>query len=125
MTIAYWTVLTAILLPIIFAGTAKFGRSDYDNREPRRWLDALDGWRRRANAAQSNSHEAIAPFAAAVIIAHAANAPQTAIDTLAIAYIGFRILYGVLYIADLHLLRSLAWLAAMACVIGLFIVAAV
>jgi len=124
VTIAYWTVLIAALLPIVFAGAAKVGASSYDNREPRRWLDGLQGWRRRANWAQNNSHEAFAPFAAAVIIAHLAGGPQAMIDALALSFLGFRMAYGVLYMADWHVLRSVAWLAAMACVIGLFITAA-
>jgi uncharacterized MAPEG superfamily protein len=124
MTIAYWTVLIAALLPIVFAGVAKAGAPSYDNREPRRWLDGLQGWRRRANWAQNNSHEAFPPFAAAVIIAQLAGGSQTMVDALALLYLGFRVAYGVLYMADRHVPRSLAWLAAMACVIGLFITAA-
>lgn len=125
MTIAYWTVLIAALLPIVFAGISKAGARDYDNRQPRVWLQSIGGWRQRANWAQSNMHEAFAPFAAAVIIAHAAGGHQGTIDALACIYLLLRCSYGALYIADRDLLRSLAWLGAMACVIGLFITAAV
>ena len=124
MTIAYWTVLVAALMPIAFAGLAKAGGAGFDNRQPRVWLAQLDGWRQRAHAAQQNSHEAIAPFAAAVIIAHQLDAPQAAVDGLAVAFIVLRVLYGALYIADRDVLRSLVWLAGLACIVALFVVAA-
>lgn len=123
MTIAYWCVMVAAIMPIALAGAAK-SRGDFDNRAPREWLGALEGWRRRANAAQTNSWEAFAPFAAAVIIAHASGARHAVIDTLAIAFIACRIVYAVLYIADRPSLRSVAWIAGYGCVIGLFIAAA-
>ena len=124
MTIAYWAVLAAALLPVVFAGIAKAGGERFDNRRPRAWLEQQAGWRQRAHWAQQNGYEAFPPFAAAVIIAHQLDAPQGVVNTLALLFIAFRILYGVLYIQDRHALRSLAWLAAMACVIGLFIAAA-
>ena len=123
MTIAYWCVLVAAIMPVVLAGVAK-SRGDFDNRAPREWLGALEGWRRRANAAQSNSWEAFAPFAAAVIIAHAAGARHAVIDALALAFIACRIVYSVLYITDRASLRSVAWIAGFGCVIGLFIAAA-
>lgn len=121
MTLAYWMVLLAAVLPLAFAATAKAGGERYDNRRPREWLEARSGWRLRAHWAQQNSYEAFPPFAAAVIIAHQLEANQAWVDTLALLFIGFRILYGALYIADRHVLRSLAWTAGFACVVGLFI----
>ena len=123
MTVAYWCVLVAGIMPVVLAGVAK-SRGDFDNRAPREWLAALEGWRRRANAAQNNSWEAFAPFAAAVIIAHIAGARQGMIDTLALAFVACRIVYAVLYITDRASLRSVAWIAGYGCVIGLFIAAA-
>ena len=123
MTVAYWCVLVAGIMPVVLAGVAK-SRGDFDNRAPREWLAALKGWRRRANAAQNNSWEAFAPFAAAVIIAHIAGARQGMIDTLALAFVACRIAYAFLYITDRASLRSVAWIAGYGCVIGLFIAAA-
>ncbi len=123
MTIAYWTVLAAAVMPILLAGIAKGGGASFDNRRPRRWLAAQTGWRQRANWAQQNGYEAFPPFAAAVIIAHQLDASRTAIDTLALLFIACRILYSAFYIFDLQALRSLAWLAGFGCVIGLFITA--
>lgn len=125
MSLAFWCVLVAALMPIVFAGIAKAGGDRYDNRNPRAWLSRQAGWRQRANWAQQNTIEAFPPFAAAVIIAHLAAAPQSAINGLAVAFILFRIVYGYCYIQDHHLARSLIWLAGLACVIGLFVLAAV
>lgn len=123
MTLAYWCVLVAALLPIVWAGVAK-SKSGFDNRTPRDWLAELDGWRQRANWAQANAWEAFGPFAAAVIIAHLAGARQGTIDLLALAFIVARVAHGLLYIADRATLRSIAWTIGFGCVVGLFIAAA-
>lgn len=122
MTIAYWCVLIAAIMPIVWAGVAKSQR--FNNNAPREYLSALQGWRKRANWAQQNSWEAFAPFAAAVIIAHLAGAKQHTIDLLAFGFVVARIAYGLLYLADLAPWRTAAWLAGFGCVIGLFIAAA-
>lgn len=124
MTLAYWCVLIAALMPIFFAGVAKIGHSGFTNHSPRDFLESLDGYRRRAHWTQLNSYEAFPPFAAGVIIAHATGGHQTAIDALALAFIVFRVAYGYLYISDKPSSRSLVWSLGFLCVIGLFIVAA-
>jgi uncharacterized MAPEG superfamily protein len=124
MTTAFWCVLVAALLPLLWAGAAKAGGTRFDNARPREFLGALSGWRARAHHAQQNSYEAFPPFAAAVIIAQVCSAPQPTVDGLALAFIGARLVYGLCYIADLATLRSLVWLAGMGCVVGLFVTAA-
>lgn len=124
MTLAYWCVLVAAILPIVWAGAAK-SHGSFDNSAPRDWLARLDGWRQRANWAQANAWEAFAPFAAAVIIAHLAGARQGTIDGLAITFIAMRIAHGLLYIADKAMLRTIVWTIGFGCVVGLFVVAAV
>jgi uncharacterized MAPEG superfamily protein len=124
MTTAYWCVLVAALMPYVFAGIAKFGDRRYDNRAPRDFLSSLEGRQKRADWAQQNSFEAFPAFAAAVIIAHLAQGAQGAIDTLAVAFVLLRIIYGWAYITDRPTLRSLVWIAALACVVALFVVAA-
>jgi uncharacterized MAPEG superfamily protein len=124
MTIAFWCVLAAALMPLAFAALAKSGKG-FDNAQPRDYLAALDGWRKRANAAQLNAFEAFPVFAAAVIIAHIVHAaPQSRIDALAAAFIVLRVLYGICYIINQATLRSIMWIGAMACVIALFVVSA-
>jgi uncharacterized MAPEG superfamily protein len=124
MTLAYWCVLMAALLPYVWVGFAKSPLRNYDNRAPRDYEDKLTGWRRRAVWAQNNAFEAFAPFAAAVIIAQHLQADQAVVDALAGTFIAARILHGVLYMAGRAMLRSLAWSAGILCVIGLFIAAA-
>src|SRR5690606_25419683 len=77
MSIAYWCILVAALLPYVWAFVAKRGPR-YDNHDPRGWLAKQDDPRaRRANAAHLNAFEAFAPFAAAVLMAQAAGVDPT------------------------------------------------
>jgi uncharacterized MAPEG superfamily protein len=124
MTIAYWCVLVAALLPFLFTSAAKFTGVRYNNKKPREFLDQLEGWRKRAHWVQVNSFEAFPAFAAAVIIAHQAGAAQGAIDGLAVAFIVLRVIYGLCYIFDKHVLRSTVWMVGMGCVVALFVVSA-
>ncbi|MEP6608974.1 MAG: MAPEG family protein [Burkholderiaceae bacterium] len=109
MTIAYWCVLIAAVIPLIAVGVAKAGAKGYNNRYPRAWLEQQRGFRARAAAAQSNSFEAFPFFAVAVIIAHLTGAPQGRLDTLAIVFVIARIAYVTCYLADWHRPRSFVW----------------
>lgn len=121
MTIAFWCVFAAGVMPYVLAVLSKRGRA-YDNANPR--LPIPGGWQQRANWAQQNAWEAFAPFAAAVLIAHWVKAPQATVDTLALVFIGLRIGHGVAYIANRPTLRSLLFFGGIGCVIGLYVVAA-
>ena len=122
---AYWCVLIAALLPYVWVTIAKAGGRRYDNRDPRGWLARQDDPRRhRANAAQLNAFEAFAPFAAGVAFAQLAGVPDARIAALALGFVGFRLLHGTFYIANLHALRSLSWLAGLGCVLALLAQAA-
>jgi len=120
MTIALWCVLVAGVMPIVFAGIAKAGDKSFNNRRPREWYETVSGYRKRAWWAQQNSLEAFPLFAAAVLTAHLAGAEQTLADALAVTFIAFRIAFGVCYLADVHLARSLTWLGGFACCVALF-----
>jgi uncharacterized MAPEG superfamily protein len=124
MTIAFWCVLAAGVMPLVYAGIAKAGDKSFNNRRPRDWYETVTGYRRRAWWAQQNSIEAFPLFASAVIIADLAGAAQPTIDALAIAFIAFRIAYGVCYLADAHIFRSLMWLGGFGCTVALFVIAA-
>jgi uncharacterized MAPEG superfamily protein len=121
LTLAYWAVLVAAFLPIVCAGIAKWGafgksRRDggYDNHDPRAWLARQSGWRVRANAAQTNSFEALPFFIGAVIIAHQSGMLQSRLDLLAWVFVALRLTYIGLYVADKATTRSLTWIAALA-----------
>ena len=127
MTFAYWMVLVAVFLPYIGSAYAKFsggGAKTYDNRAPRAHMDNLPPRRQRAYWAQLNGFEAFPPFAAGVIIAHLAAAPQSWIDALAASFVVLRVIYTVLYIHDRPTARSVVWGAGLLCVVGLFVAAA-
>ena len=123
MTTAYWCVLAAALLPYITVGPAKAVKG-FDNRAPRDWEAKLTGWRARAFWAHLNGFEAFPPFAAGVIVAQLAGAPQARIDLLALAFVASRIAYAGMYYAGRATARSIVWTIGMACVIGLFFVGA-
>jgi uncharacterized MAPEG superfamily protein len=123
MTIAFWCVLAAALIPYFTVGFAKY-RPDFDNARPREWLARLEGWRARAFWAHQNAFEAFPPFAAGVIIAQLAGAPQGRVDLLALVFIAARIAYSALYMLDRATLRTIVWTVGIACVVGLFVIAA-
>jgi uncharacterized MAPEG superfamily protein len=118
MTIAFWCVLAAGLLPYVFVGYGKSG--GVDNSSPRVAEAALSGVRQRAYWAHLNGFEAFPLFAAAVIINHLLRGPNLIANELALAFVAFRIVHGALYMANRATLRSVSWLLGIACVIALF-----
>jgi len=128
-TFAYWCLLVAALLPIGCAWLAKSGtfgkpRKDggYDNHDPRAWMARQKDWRARANAAQANSFEALPFFMGAVIVAHQLGAAQARLDILAFVWIVLRVIYVVMYVADLPMVRSAVWTLALIVNIGILFV---
>jgi uncharacterized MAPEG superfamily protein len=125
ISIAYWCVLIAALLPYVWTVVAKSRGERYDNREPRTWLARQDDPRiRRANAAQLNAFEAFPAFAAGVVLAHVAGVADARIALLAVLFVIARVLHGVFYVAGLASPRSLVWFAGLACVVALLVQAA-
>lgn len=125
MSIAFWCVFVAALLPFLGTAAAKAGgRMPVPaNAYPREWLEKLSGWQKRAHWYQLNSFEAFPAFAAAVLIAVHQQVPQDRVDTLAVAFIAFRLAHFVFYVADWHLLRTVVWIGGAACTIWLFLAA--
>lgn len=121
MTLALWCVLFAGILPILTAGLAKGGAKDFDNANPREWLGKLEGWRRRANAAQNNGFEAFPLFAAAIIVATMKLGPNATVDGLAVAWVLLRIGYVWAYVADKPTLRSSFFALALFSAIAIFV----
>lgn len=124
-------VSLAALLPYGFLlisglpGRGAFSRwgPGYDNDNARESLSKLEGWRQRAHFAQQNGHEAFAPFAFAVVLAHAAHAPQPWLTGLASLFLVARVGHGAAYVAGSGRWRSGSWWCGFACVLGLFGVA--
>ena len=115
LTLAYWCVLVAALLPYLAAYIAKAGSFRLrDNLAPRDWMGRQAGWRARALAAQNNSFEGLPFFIGAVVIAHQLGAAQARLDMLAAVYVLLRIVYIALYIRGFGTARSTVWALAFA-----------
>lgn len=122
MTIAFWCVLIAGILPYVAVGIAKAGKR-FDNNTPRDWLAKQDGYRKRAHAAHLNTFEAFPFFAAGVIIAHLSAVPVNTINAIAIAFVALRMAYIWCYVIDRATLRSLVWIAGLGLTVTLFVLA--
>lgn len=122
MTIAYACLLAAALLPYVWTVVAKRSAPGFDNRDPRGWLARQDNPRvQRANAAQLNAFEAFPAFAAAVLMAQLAGVDAGRVAALAVAFVALRVLHGICYLAGVHIARTLAWAAGIACVVALMV----
>jgi uncharacterized MAPEG superfamily protein len=128
MTVPFWCLLIACFLPYVWGFVSIPERQkqlgSVDNKHPRAQQALLTGLGARAVAAHKNAFEAIAVFAPAVLVAHLAGADAIWSARWAELFIAARVLHGVLYLADLDLLRSLSFGVAMACDVGLFVLAA-
>ena len=125
MSIAYWCILIAAVLPFVWVGVAKSGAPGYNNKDPRGWVAKQDAFRvRNAYNAHLNAFEAFPTFAAAVLMAQFAGVDPGHANLLAMAFIGFRILHGVFYIAAKAAIRSLVWMGGLACTVALMVLAA-
>ena len=128
MTVPFWCVLIGGLLPYVWVTIAAAERrkqfGTVDNKLPRLQETQLTGRGARAMGAHNNAFEALAFFASAAIIAHIAGADPSWSADLAILWVIVRIAHGALYLADVDIMRSLAFGVAQLCSIGLFVLAA-
>jgi uncharacterized MAPEG superfamily protein len=116
--VAAWGVVYLTKLPVAVAMQRAGG---YDNHHPRAQQAALEGFGARAVAAHLNGFESFAPFAAAVLVAHLAGAPNAVVDLLAVIFVAARVLYVACYLADLAALRSAVWTVGFLATFGLFV----
>lgn len=119
---AIYAMMTACFLPFVFAIAAKTlgGFTTKDNADPRTFLANTIGAAARANAAQANSFESLPMFLAAVILAMMFFVPQQVVNNFAWMYVAIRIAYGIAYIMNLALFRSILWALSIACIVMLF-----
>jgi uncharacterized MAPEG superfamily protein len=116
MTIAYWMLIAAVMMPYLTIVLAK-SAGGVDNRAPRPSLEAF-----RAGASARIGHfEAFPAFAAAVFVAELTHAPQSRIDQLAGIFVLLRVVYTALYVADQATLRSVVWSLGLIAVLWLFV----
>jgi uncharacterized MAPEG superfamily protein len=125
-TIAYWCIFVVAMMPYLCAVLAKrFGMKQhkskrYDNAHPRAWLVELTGWPARANAAQANCFEAMPFFFVAVVLAHQLKVLQGTLDMMCVLFVVLRLLYVLMYVANMSSLRSLVWFMAFGLNIAIF-----
>jgi uncharacterized MAPEG superfamily protein len=128
MTTPFWCVLVVLLLPLSLAFTGGYFRGKAfgtaDNKNPRAQAAKLEGPGARAYAAQANAWEAATMFPAAVLTTHAAGLPAEVAAPWTIAFVVFRVLHAVFYLADIDKARSVAFIGGMVCIVALFVKAA-
>ena len=56
-----------------------------------------------------------------MIIAQQLGAPQATVDNLAIAFVVMRVAHGVFYLANIGVLRSLAFAGGGVCTVAIFL----
>ena len=125
MSIAYWCILIAALLPYIWVTVAKQSGERYNNREPRAWqAKQTDPRSHRANAAHLNGFESFPAFVAGVLMAQLAGVPGGTVNVLAIVFVVARVLHGIFYIGNQQALRSLVWFVGFLSALALMVMAA-
>jgi uncharacterized MAPEG superfamily protein len=128
MTIPFWCLLVACLIPFFIAPIGGYFRGKQfgtmDNKNPRIQAAGLTGAGARAQAAQANAWEALPVFAAAVLVAHLAGADAGSSATAALVFIAARVGHAGFYLADLDKARSGIFLVGLGCCIWLFVLAA-
>jgi uncharacterized MAPEG superfamily protein len=117
MTIAFWCVLVAALLPYVPFTFVK----GLDPKTPRVTVAKLQGLPARAHGAHLNAFEAFAPFAAAVIIAHIVEGPNTIVNVLALLFVAARVAHMGFYLADRQPPRSAAFTLGLLLIIAIFV----
>lgn len=123
MPIAYWRVFTGGLLPILVVFIAKADpRLDVYN--PRDVHALQTGIRKRAYGAHLNGLEAFPFFAASVLVAYARGVDPWMLDGAALGWVGTRILYTAVYLADLGHVRPFVWVLSVLISAGIFILPA-
>ena len=124
MTLADWCIFVAgLVVPFVFTLFAKTSK-DFDNSKPRDYMEKIEGARKRAYWAVQNGHETFPLFVAAVLLAERAAAAQAQVNFYAVGFVVCRLLYGMMYVLDKATLRSLVWVAAVVCIVRLFVLAA-
>lgn len=120
MSIAYWCVLAAAVMPYLTVAVAK-ARSSYDNRDPRA-AGTYEGLAYRAHSAHQNGFEAFPFFAVAVLVASAGSAHAVIgpLNALALVWLALRLVYIAAYLLDRPSLRSLAWIAGLIVMVAIF-----
>ena len=119
MTYPFWTIITAAFLPYLWSIAGMIYKIKMDGKidikSPRDQASRLEGAGKRANAAQNNAWEALAVYSACFLTAVVAGVDPAQIEWPAIIWVGFRLIHGLTYIANLGFIRMLSFIGAMIC----------
>jgi uncharacterized MAPEG superfamily protein len=118
MTMAFWCVLVAALLPYVPVSIATRG---LDPKLPRRGVTNLEGLPARAYSAHLNAFEAFPPFAAAVVISHLVEGGSATVNWLAVLFVVARLGHMGFYLSDRQPLRSASFFVGLLVVIAIFV----
>lgn len=118
MTVAFWCVFVAAILPYVPFGLAS---GKLDPHAPRLGAPALEGLAARAYGAHLNGFEAFPFFAAAVIVSHIVEGASATVGWLALAFIVARLVHMAFYLTDRQPLRSASFFVGLALTVVIFI----
>lgn len=108
-----------VFVPRILVVVALRQEKKFDNAHPRDAVKQLEGWGRRAQAAQDNGWEAFPAFAAGVLACALTGARPDVAAILCIVHLLARCLYVACYVGNQGSLRSLVWAVGTGCTAGL------
>lgn len=118
--LAFTAMLTAALwIPYVVAQVATNGflkPQNYVDPTPR----PLPFWGKRADRTYLNAVETFAPFAALVLVAHAAGKANAMTAFWAMAFFWLRVVHAVVYLTAIPYVRTLAFVLGFVCVAGMF-----
>jgi uncharacterized MAPEG superfamily protein len=112
MTTLTVCLFITLLLPYLAKGPVAYAMAKlggYNNNHPREQQSQLTGFGARAFAAHQNAFESLIIFAPAVLLAIATANTSDLVVNLAITHVIARIVYNILYLADISTLRSIVW----------------
>ncbi len=127
MTIPFVVLAVAALLPYVWSPFSlperrALGGPDFQN--PRQQNARLEGLGSRAMGAHANAFEALSVFAPAVVLAHLAGADALWSAVLSGGWLLARVAHGAFYVGDRQVPRTIAFIIALGCALGLFALAA-
>jgi uncharacterized MAPEG superfamily protein len=129
MTIPFWCLFAAVILPYVwFSFAAPFRASQFgkalDLHTPRRQDPELSGRAARAQGAHQNSLEALTYFGPAVLVAHLAHADVAWSARFSVVFVVCRVVHGIMYMSDRPPLRTAFFAIGFLASLALFVLAA-
>jgi uncharacterized MAPEG superfamily protein len=112
MTTLIWCLFIAAILPYLAKVPLAYAmnkQGGYNNSHPREQQNNLTGFGARSLAAHQNAFESLIIFTAAILLAISTQHTGANIGLLAIIHVCARVLYNLLYLANINKLRTIVW----------------